>query len=449
MSPADDCRDPREPVPPKAPPVRCACHCHGEAVVHVSLVCDCGRPVVPCGPGGDGGNACPPPRPKEHPGIVNVADQPPPFTIATGPTPVWAAPDRPERGSPGERAWFRAQLAELQRKGPRFGPRKSEFLPYLMLRAASGDRGGRPFDGVFWESPDVLVLPDQEAATAPLMPAAAGGVAHAGAPNTLYAHVWNLGKAPVHRARVEFYWFDPCLGFSRSSANLVGVAHVDLGNRFTHLDRWTEVRTPYGSWLSRGCHAIVRCPVTWVPTYLNNGHECLVVRAFDPLLDGLSPSQFSPAADRHVGQRNIAVVPAASPASLDLVLDLGWHPRPGAAEVDVELAPPASMEWLRVLTRRRNPGLSPPAGQVTAGLLPPAPTGAARRSLGLEPGRGTALLSEREQFRRGCDPLELTLHASVDDLRPGEAQVLRVRQRIDGELVGGYSVVLVGGLDDP
>ena len=30
------------------PPVRCACRCHGEAVVHVSLVCDCGKPVVPC-----------------------------------------------------------------------------------------------------------------------------------------------------------------------------------------------------------------------------------------------------------------------------------------------------------------------------------------------------------------------------------------------------------------
>jgi hypothetical protein len=36
------------------------------------------------------------------------------------------------------------------------------------------------------------------------------------------------------------------------------------------------------------------------------------------------------------------------------------------------------------------------------------------------------------------------MHASVADLKRGEAQVLRVRQRIDGELVGGYSVVLVG-----
>jgi hypothetical protein len=453
MSGRDDCDDRCEPERPnherprpKHPPVRCACQCHGEAVVHVSLVCDCGKPVVPCGPDRDG---CPPPPPKPHPGIVDVPDQPPPFVTPTGPTPSWADPDRPPSGSPGEVPWFRGKLAELQRKGPRFGPRKDEFLPYLLVRSASGDRGGRPYNGIFWESPDVLVLPDQDAASAPLTPAGAGGTAHASAPNTLYAHVWNLGKAPVYRVRVEFYWFNPCLGFSRSAANLVGVAYLDLGNRFTHLDRWTEMHAPYGSWLSRGCHAIVRCPTTWVPTYLNNGHECLVVRAFEPLLDAVSPDQFSPAADRHVGQRNIAVVPAASPASVDLVLDLGWYPRPGDAEVDVELAPPSSMEWLRILTHRRNPGFAPPAAQVTAGLLPPAPAGSARRALGLRPGGDAkGLLTSRERFRRGCDSLELTMHASVADLKAGEAQVLRVRQRIDGELVGGYSVVLVGDPQD-
>ena len=83
--------------------------------------------------------------------------------------------------------------------------------------------------------------------------------------NTLYAHVWNLGQAPCADTLVEFYWFNPCLGFSRSAANLVGVAYVDLGNRFTHLDRWTEVHAPYGSWLTRGCHAIVVSTIRVVP----------------------------------------------------------------------------------------------------------------------------------------------------------------------------------------
>ena len=35
-------------------------------------------------------------------------------------------------------------------------------------------------------------------------------------------------------------------------------------------------------------------------------------------------------------------------------------------------------------------------------------------------------------------------HASIRDLRPGQARVLRLRQRVDGELLGGYSVVLIG-----
>lgn len=434
----DDCDDPR---PPPMKPVRCNCSCHGEAVVHVSLTCDCGKPVRPC----DDGAVCPPPPPKEHPGIVDVPDQPPPFQPPTSDTPSWKDPNRPPRGSEGELPWFRGKLGDLQRKGPTFGPRKDEYLPYLLIRAAGGDRGGRPYNGVFWESPDVFVLPRTDASAAPLMPAGAGGVAEANRPNTLYAHVWNLGKAPVYRARVEFYWFNPSLGFSRSAANLVGVTYVDLANRFTHLDRWTEMQEPYGHWLSRGCHAVVKCPTTWVPTYENGGHECLVVRAFEPLLDALSPDQFSPAADRHVGQRNIAVVQAASPASLDLVLDLGWRDRPGDAEVDVEVAPPAAMEWLRIFTHRRDPGFVAPAEQVSVGLLPPAPAGAGRRALGLEPGAGAdALLTQRERFRRGCDPLELTLHASIANLERNEAQVVRVRQHVDGEVAGGYSVVLVG-----
>jgi len=67
------------------------------------------------------------------------------------------------------------------------------------------------------------------------------------------------------------------------------------------------------AYMSHGSHAIVRCPQTWVPPYVNDGHECLVVRALEPMMDAVSPDQFSSAADRHVAQRNIAVAQAASP----------------------------------------------------------------------------------------------------------------------------------------
>jgi hypothetical protein len=70
---------------------------------------------------------------------------------------------------------------------------------------------------------------------------------------------------------------------------------------------------------------------------LNGGHECLVVRVFDPIMDAVSPDQFSAAADRHIAQRNIAVVPAASPASIVIALNLGYLPEAADAEVEVVL----------------------------------------------------------------------------------------------------------------
>ena len=160
---------------------------------------------------------------------------------------------------------------EYPANGPVFGPRKDEFLPFLFIRAKAGDRGNRNIIGEFWESPDIYVAPNLEASSAPLMPPTVGGVAQASAPNTLYAHVWNTGKAPAYRVRVEFYWFDPTLGISRSDSNLIGAAYVDLGNRFSHLAEWTVMHRQYGSFLSKGCHAIVKCPETWTPKFVNGG----------------------------------------------------------------------------------------------------------------------------------------------------------------------------------
>jgi hypothetical protein len=54
------------------------------------------------------------------------------------------------------------------------------------------------------------------------------------------------------------------------------------------------------------------------------------------------------------------------------------------------------------------------------------------------------LLRQRERFRRGCDPLRIPFYAAAQDITDGEAQVLRVRQRIEGVVVGGYTVVLTG-----
>jgi hypothetical protein len=421
----------------------CRCGCHGGMVVHEKDCCSCGRPVCPPS-GPPKPKPCPPRDVPPQPGTVDLPHPDPP-TFPTDPVPPWGE-GKPPAGDPGQVPWFHGKVNDLRFKGPRFGPRKDEYLPYLFLRAASGDRGARPYSGVFWESPDIFVAAQQDASNAPLFPPSGAGVATASAPNTLYAHVWNLGKAPAYRVRVEFYWFNPTLGITRSDAHLIGAAWLDLANRFTVYPDWQERTGPDGNtYVTRGCHAIVRCPQTWVASFENGGHECLVVRAYEPMMDSVPLDQFDTTLDRHVAQRNIAVVQSSSPAAIDLPVDLGAPEVPADAEVDLRLDPPGAMEWLKVYTGRADPGLRPPAEPVVAGFLPPSVPGARRLSLEDVPyDSRAAMLRGKERYERGCCPLRVHFHASIRDLRPGEAQVLRLRQRVDGEVVGGYTVVLLG-----
>jgi hypothetical protein len=169
------------------------------------------------------------------------------------------------------------------------------------------------------------------------------------------------------------------------------------------------------------------------------------VRVLDPFMDAVSPDQFSAASDRHVGQRNIAVVQAASPASIDSALNLGYLAEPVEAEVEVALDDPASMEWLKLYTGHATPDLHPPQQPVVAGLLPAVLRGSRALNVGeLAFDCRRPLLRQTERIARGCEPLSIPFHASVMNLKQKEAQVFRIRQRVDGEVVGGYSVVLIG-----
>ncbi|MBV8841444.1 MAG: hypothetical protein JO307_01425, partial [Bryobacterales bacterium] len=282
----------------------CDCECHEAPKVHVTHVCDCGKPAR-CSRCYPPRKTCPPPERCPQPGTVDVPQPTPPPPPRTSPQPPWTLP-HPGIGDPGLGPWLRGYVNGILRNGPTFGPRAQEYLPYLVVRAAANDNGARPLSGVFWESPDIYVAPNLDASMAPLKPPTLGGVAVANAANTVYAHLWNLGKAPSYRVRVEFYWFNPSLGITFADANLIGAAYVNLENRFTLYSDWqerTDTGTPY---LTLGSHAIVRCPQTWIPTYENAGHECLVVRVLEPILDAVNPTQFSAAQDRHVAQRNIA-----------------------------------------------------------------------------------------------------------------------------------------------
>ncbi len=409
--------------------------------------CGC-RTGCNCKPGAGGQRTCdercePPPRCPD-PGTGDVPQDTRPPKVKIDPTRPGRDPTRPPRNTPEDRNWFRDRVRDTLRDGPRFGPRKDEFLPFLLARSASGDAGARPFAGVFWESPDIFVLPGVDAAAAPLMPPTFGGLAKASAPNTLYAQLWNLGKAPAYRVRVEFYWFNPSLGISRADANFIGATWVDLGNRFARHASWTESRSAGLPYITMGSHAIVRCPTTWVPQFVNGGHECLVVRVSEPLLDAVAPEQFSAASDRHVAQRNIAVVTSSSPAQLDLALDLGFMAETGEAEVEV-MAPDANgMEWLKLHRGSRDAHFNVPTHPLVYGLLPAqARNGRLLPISDLPLIQRAQLLRPRETLHRGCDPLTMQFHAGIADMRPGEAQLFRIRQKRGGTVVGGYSVVLM------
>jgi hypothetical protein len=308
------------------------------------------------------------------------------------------------------------------------GDRGDLYLPFLFMRANPGDLGARPVVGPFWESPDILLLADVDPALAPPRPPELGQTALAGRPNTLYAHVWNFGIAAAPAVVVEFYWCDPTLGIGPSGAHLIGVTSLSLGAR--------------GSGRS---HAVAKCPTAWIPTFVNGGHECLVVRVWDETSDGLGTPPWDAALNRHVAQRNIHVVPAPGVQAL---ADAGVvvAPQPTApltlkvgplfgesAQVTVARAAPHEMPWLQLRTGTR--GLFPAQAAATGAVVLSAPT-----SVGGGPGGGT--LAPTHEVTGDDQQVLLTTNDAPP--APGQAHVYRVTASQNGQVFGGYTVVMLG-----
>jgi len=306
------------------------------------------------------------------------------------------------------------------------GPRDHLYMPFLFIRANAGDLGARPVVGPFWESPDILIEPGIDPAHAPAIPTSLGAIAKAGMDNTLYAHVWNLGQAPCPDTLVEFYWFNPALGFDAAHANLVGAT-------------WVELR-------ARGeanSHRLVRCPVSWRAQFVNGGHECLMVRLSQAALDPLSAPAWDASRNRHIGQRNIHVMSAAEAAAKP-TLAIGVGPLFGGnAAVAVQRANTGTMPWLHLVTmdRNRTPGTGAANGDV--GLTPPTPEGAPLPNLGaVSDPRGAGLIGDSHGV--AGDGQQVGFHATDGNPGAGQAHVYRVTGTQNGALFGGYTVVVLG-----
>jgi hypothetical protein len=287
------------------------------------------------------------------------------------------------------------------------GPRKNLYLPYLFLRANPGDTGTRPVTGPFWESPDVHILAGVAPDAAPPVPAALGQTAQAGADNTVYAHVWNLGQAPAREVIVEFYWCNPSLGFNPLGLTRIGTAVTTLGNRG-----------------SGDCHKVVKCPESWRATFLNGGHECLLVRAWDVAADPMATPEWDARVNRHLGQRNIHVVPSGG-APQPLKLSVGQLFGMGA-DIAVERHAPATMPWLQLHGGQR-------------GVFPVQAVGTGQLTLA-NPGQ----LGAGPAVQVAGDDAQVVFATGDQAPGAGQAHVYRVTASQSGVVIGGYTVVHQG-----
>jgi hypothetical protein len=305
------------------------------------------------------------------------------------------------------------------------------YLPFLFMRANPGDFGTRPVVGPFWESPDILLLAGVAPAQAPPIPPQLGQIALANKPNTIYAHVWNFGNCAAAEVIVEFYWCDPSLGINAASTHLIAQTITSLGAKG-----------------SGRAHAVVKCPEAWTPAFLNGGHECLLVRAWDNTSDLPGEPKLDASINRHVAQRNIHVVQtgaaphallhaaaaAPPPAALGTPLLLKVGPLYGApAQVNVERLAPHNMPWLQLHTgvRGKFPAQAPPSG--TPVLSRPT-----------APGGGFSLGGLGAQQHVTGDDQQVAFTTSDAMPAAGEAHVYRVSASQGGVLFGGYTVVILG-----
>ena len=331
-----------------------------------------------------------------------------------------------ERAERRKRIWLERFREEQER---------ARYTPWLVIPAVLSDYGQRPLAPglAHWQSPHLGVFsPDPS------------GIALAGAQNTVWARVFNLGAMTSAPTRVRFFWADPSVGLGAADAHFIGETMVEV----------PRLRS-----------VLVQCPTPWVPAYLNNGHECLFADAGNQIFDPVT-APFAPRDDRHVGQRNIQVLPA-----VDQTMML-WLPG-GAGAFRAELRAMALRVQARDLEVRRSPveTLAQIADAVQMGFGTARHRGpriaakrvaadAAIRDLGLT-GETRKVRDERALLagesvedvdRFGERVLSLKtepgLHQQVKvgfqdlDLPRNEVMLIQFTWLAEGRLVGGYTVTL-------
>lgn len=137
-------------------------------------------------------------------------------------------------------------------------------------------------DGNPWYlSPDIWTVPGN--------PNGNPGIPVLNQPAYVWARVHNRGNTPVTNATVVYYWANPSTLITRKTATRIGSSNVSL---------------------AAGDVKEVLCLTPWLPTWVNDGHLCLIAETFAPA-DSLPPHNeddpIVPVDDRHVAQLNLNI----------------------------------------------------------------------------------------------------------------------------------------------
>jgi hypothetical protein len=257
----------------------------------------------------------------------------------------------------------------------------------------------------WWLSPDLWVVPGND-------PTGPPGTPIAGQTAFLWARVHNTGSDAIENATVNFYWANPATAFDRSTANRVGTSFVSL---------------------LAGATQEVLCLAPWVPSFVNGGHECILAEAYDPSADPLPPGpDFNVPTDRHVAQRNLAVL-AVAPDNLRFQLAFEVHnPSRTREEFSIRAESGTSEQLKRAL--RLSPKLVSHKGKQGRAVK----LGFARQSC------ADADAEREDAPRLTLAPLERRGLSLVGELK-GEVALVNVLQLRNDKVVGGLSVLAHAG----
>lgn len=175
------------------------------------------------------------------------------------------------------------------------GPKVFNDSSFLYIRSYNGDIGTRPLGNIlFWNSPDITITP--VTGTAPLTT----NSVDAGHSYRLQCQLHNRGDVMVPFPKVEFFLTVPTLGFDVRVANKLGATQMN------------GLLMPDGN---GSAEVIYDVPAT------ESGHKCLFARtfSFSPLDKPYDVYNLDPRIDRHIAQKNLNIVPQASPYMFNLV----------------------------------------------------------------------------------------------------------------------------------